>query len=360
MNILNLIDNSITCYKKKMHSLRQMHYWNNIQNKYIIENLGGGHLTYEQKKSVDKVFGPYNYKNYTSHTFYTFASGNFDVNYMPDGFYYSYIDPYFNDWTRALYVDNKAYYRLMFPRAKQPKLLSYRMNSFWYDENGQLESWDFVVDKLLKYREFFIKQATESEGGHGITYVDSSKITKDDLYNIISSNKSDVVIQEGLKQSSTLAAINKSSVNTIRLLTLLGRDGKVKLYSSILRMGIGGSKVDNASSGGITVGIEENGKLKKYAYSADGKKYDKHPTSLIYFDDFTIPNFEKIKELVKEQAKNFPHFRLLSWDIALDIHNEPVVIEANLHFGEIDFHQLNNGPLFGEDTNNILREVFGK
>ena len=26
--------------------------------------------------------------------------------------------------------------------------------------------------------------------------------------------------------------------------------------------------------------------------------------------------------------------------------------------GEIDFHQLNNGPLFGDDTKEILDEVF--
>ncbi len=36
------------------------------------------------------------------------------------------------------------------------------------------------------------------------------------------------------------------------------------------------------------------------------------------------------------------------------------MIEANLNQGELDFHQLNNGPLFGEDTIKVLDEVFGK
>lgn len=40
--------------------------------------------------------------------------------------------------------------------------------------------------------------------------------------------------------------------------------------------------------------------------------------------------------------------------------NEPVLIEANLRYGELDFHQLNNGPVFGKDTKKILDEVFGK
>ena len=57
-------------------------------------------------------------------------------------------------------------------------------------------------------------------------------------------------------------------------------------------------------------------------------------------------------------SQNFPHFRLISWDIALDKNNNPIIIEANLKYGEIDFHQLNNGPLFGDDTKEILNEVF--
>lgn len=54
-----------------------------------------------------------------------------------------------------------------------------------------------------------------------------------------------------------------------------------------------------------------------------------------------------------------PHFRLVSWDIAVDNENNPVLVECNLKFGQLDFHQLNNGPLFGDDTEIILDEVFG-
>lgn len=40
--------------------------------------------------------------------------------------------------------------------------------------------------------------------------------------------------------------------------------------------------------------------------------------------------------------------------------NEPVLIEANLCSGELDFHQLNNGPIFGDETKEILMEVFNR
>lgn len=34
------------------------------------------------------------------------------------------------------------------------------------------------------------------------------------------------------------------------------------------------------------------------------------------------------------------------------------IIEANLCDGQLDLHQLTNGPLFGDDTVKILDEVF--
>ena len=47
-----------------------------------------------------------------------------------------------------------------------------------------------------------------------------------------------------------LSEIKPSSVNTIRVLSMIRPSGKVKIYSRILRMGTNGAKVDNASSGG--------------------------------------------------------------------------------------------------------------
>ena len=137
-------------------------------------------------------------------------------------------------------------------------------------------------------------------------------------------------------------------------------DGSVKIYSCVLRMGIGGSKVDNACSGGINCGICKDGRLKGVAYNQKGDKFMTHPTSNVKFDEIQIPNFDKVIEKVKILHPFIPHFRLVSWDIAIDEMNEPVLIEANLRYGELDFHQLNNGPVFGKDTKKILNEVFGK
>lgn len=63
-------------------------------------------------------------------------------------------------------------------------------------------------------------------------------------------------------------------------------------------------------------------------------------------------------ELVKSLHPQIPHFRLVSWDVAINEDGKPILIEVNLKYGELDFHQLNNGSLFGEDAAGILDEVF--
>lgn len=133
-----------------------------------------------------------------------------------------------------------------------------------------------------------------------------------------------------------------------------------KIISKILRIGVGNSKVDNASSGGITCGIRSDGSLKEKAFKNNGEEFDVHPTTGMAFDSVTVPNFGKMKEMVKTLHPLVPHFRLVSWDVACDDHDEPVLIEANLQHGELDFHQLNNDPLFGEDTRKIVHAVFNK
>ena len=148
-------------------------------------------------------------------------------------------------------------------------------------------------------------------------------------------------------------------------MSVLFEDG-VYILSAVLRMGFGNSKVDNATAkdnagyDGMSCGIDENGCLKKYAYGyTTGNRCEKHPDGLV-FEGFKIPSFDKAVELVKSAHPLIGHFRLVSWDIAIDKDGDPVLIEANMRKGGINFHQFNNGPLFGDLTEKVLNEVFDK
>lgn len=314
-------------------------------------------LTDTEKREIDVFYGKYKKVNPLFHEFYKRATGKFDVRNIPDDLYYSIVDPFFNDWEYAATMDNKTFYPWMFRNIKQPKTICARKNGFWLDSEDNLLSASAVIDCIKSKQIAFLKHATLSMGGKGIMVCDE-KTKRNEIEDFLNSTPNDIVVQEGLVQSEQMSRLNTSSVNTIRIMTFLRKDGTVKICSSCVRMGRAGSRVDNASSGGIVVGVSETGRLNKIAYGPDGKSYQSHPTSGVLFDSVVIPSYDNVKDAVIRQARSIPQFRLVSWDIAIDEKEEPVLIEANLFVGELEFHQLNNGPIFGEETEEILNEVF--
>lgn len=355
MSILTSLKSAAGKAAQTRTRLLRRKYWTRLAQ----SNTVGQALTDSQKAEAGAFFKPYHDISTVFHNFYTEKTGEFHKNYIPDDLHYCYIDPYFNDWEEAVYVDNKCMYEGLFRNVTLAENVLWRSNGMWFDGNAEAPLCPMEVDaRLSEQSSVFVKVATESEGGSGVFYI-SGEDKKAAFWECVGKISADLVVQRPIVQHEALSRINSSSVNTIRVISLLNENG-VKLYSSILRMGINGSKVDNASSGGITCGIDELGNLKKCAYTAKGQKFLTHPNSGIAFEGYPIPSFDQIKQMIPRLHCQVPHFRLVSWDFAVREDGEPVLIEANLRYGEIDFHQLNNGPLFGEDTEKILAEVFCK
>lgn len=106
--------------------------------------------------------------------------------------------------------------------------------------------------------------------------------------------------------------------------------------------------------------VSITGTLKKYATDCyTGEHFEKHPQGFV-FDGFEVPGYNKTVDLVKKIHLLIPHFRLVSWDLAVGEDGEPMLVEANMRNGMIQLNQFNNGPLFGEMTERVLDEVFGK
>lgn len=359
--ISNNISHIARRLKKTITNYNRKKIWENIyKRRNDLVAVSGLDLTQEEIKEIHTYWAKYGVKiNPIFHKFYKRSRGSFDLNIIPDDIYYIYIDTYFNNWQAANILDNKTYYQWLFKDIPQPETIVYRQNSFWYDEAGNLISLEKALKKIKEMEVAFIKKATDSEGGSGVKRI-TKKTDSEIILSYLTQIKNDLVVQKGMVQSPILSQFNETSVNTIRILTLLRKDGSVKICSTSLRMGVNGSYVDNASRGGVTVGVQEDGSLNKIGYNANGEKFEEHPTSKVKWGGVKLPNYEMVKSLVIESAKRYPISRLISWDIALDEKNLPVMIEANLKYGQLDFHQLNNGPIFGEETVEILSEVFSK
>lgn len=323
---------------------------------FAKKHLKHSSLTSTESKTAEDFYRPYCKVNPVFFDFYKEKTGCFDKKFIPDDIYYGYIDPYFNNWPAAVFLDNKCYYENLFAGVKQPETVLLRMNGIWFDGARNVVSMKKVNEILISERNLFVKIATESDGGHGVRYFEKSKDMKK-FNDFVESTAADIIVQRGVIQHEELNKLNPSSVNTIRTLSLLRNEG-VKIYSSVLRMGVDGSKVDNAASGGRTCGILENGCLKAIAHNKYGDSFLEHPNSHIRFDGYNIPHFEKVLEIIPKLHTQVPLFRLISWDFSINEYGEPVLIEANFRYGGVTIHQLNNGPIFGDDTEKVLKEVF--
>ena len=316
-------------------------------------------LTSEQEKKIYDFW-----KKYTTdfdiayHKYYIDRSGIFDEKFIPDDLFVGYIDGYLNNRAIEPGMADKNYFDLYLKGFNLPKTYIHLINGIFEDENYNIVSKEQTIDILSTANNITIKPSMASYGGKGVKFLDNP--SRIDLVNFIDNLKEDnLIFQETVNQSDITAKLHPDSLNTIRIMTLI-LDGEVKVLPyAAFRMGIGKSKVDNASSGGIYCKINDDGTLSNFAYDALGKKFNKHPDGG-KFTDVKFEFIDKIRNLVKESAQRFPHFRLIGWDIAITENNVPMIIEANLTMSGMDVIETICGPLFGEYTEKVLEEVFLK
>ena len=336
----------------------------NVQEEhYLRKYLDKSHrLTAEQKREIRKFWAPYCCVSSKWAQYYSAKNGLFDPRYIPNTICYTKIDQHFNKRKLGYGFNDKNYYSKIFDGIRQPHVIVRKINGFLLDEQYNKISMQEAKEKILQHIEVICKPSQESGSGRGIFFLSQSNT--DMVNDFLSLREYDnYVVQELVIQHPDLAKIHKDSLNCIRICSILFEDG-VYILSSVLRMGFGKSKVDNATAkgnsdfDGTSCGIDENGKLKKYAYGYyKGERMEKHPDGVV-FEGYPIPSFDKAVALVKECHPRIPNFRLVSWDVAIDYDGNPVLIEANMRKGGINILQFNNGPMFGDLTERVLNEVF--
>lgn len=333
-------------------------YW---KKSYKERTSGKNILSKAQKEEVRSFWGRYQELfdiDTVFHSFYLERTGCFDVRYMPVDMYYCFVDPFYNNWDMAPTIDNKCLYPQLFKNTRQPDTLFCRVNNIWTDTDMQLIPEKDILEIVSQSDELVVKQANDSEGGSNIFFI-SGDGKLEQFKKACGAIKKDIVVQKPIRQHKDISAINPASINTIRVLSLLRQD-EVKICSAILRMDVNGAGATSSAKGSIACGIEPDGRLKSLAYNFKGEAFRLHPTTGLEFDSMVIPGFDKVLRLVKDAHPYIPHFRLVSWDVAVDISRTPLLVEANLSYGELNLHQLCNGPIFGDSTQEILNEVFSK
>ena len=191
-----------------------------------------------------------------------------------------------------------------------------------YLENNNID--EFV--QFFATHPSIIVKPVDASGGKGIEkfeFVNEDEAKK--LYNILVEHNQ-LLVEECIKQHSTMNSLYDKSVNTLRMFTFI-KDGTPYFLQAVLKIGNGGV-VDNFSSGGMYTYVDENGTVFVEAIDQADNIFYNHPISNTQIVGFKVPMFKEAVELVKECSKVIPEVAYVGWDVAIG-ENGPELIEGN-------------------------------
>ncbi len=165
----------------------------------------------------------------------------------------------------------------------------------------------------------FVAKPIDSHGGRGFRVINIEKTgAKASFLELIADGGA--VCEELIEQSYEMARFHPRSINTVRLVTYYDGSTVTPMYA-FLRLGVGGSRVDNTSAGGLAAAINvESGEIVSLATNRmdiDGEWFDRHPDTNEKITGAFLPRWKELLDMVQELAIIVPEQKYVGWDMAL-------------------------------------------
>ncbi len=181
---------------------------------------------------------------------------------------------------------------------------------------------------LKKFPVVFVKE-TKGSQGLGVKRVETTDPANVEAILKWVKDGGKFVIEQPIEQHPDMAYFNESSVNSIRMETLIDEAGNVKFFNTIVIIGGKGSIVSNTHTGGVMCHINpELGVIDSHGRNPMGERFLVHPQNKNLLLGKTIPMWDQLMEYTVKLAKVCPEARFIGWDIAIT-KNGPEVIEGN-------------------------------
>ena len=284
------------------------------------------------------------------------ADQKVDPRYIPDDLYYGELVPYFSNSQFRRFGEDKCYHDIWFPDVKRPQTICKNIAGVYYNPEMKPIDFDEAVSLALVFKdECLIKPSIDSGEGRLIKFFTPDSISRAEIENSFREIGANFIMQAAVKQHKTLSQMNPSSLNTIRVISFFF-EREVHILSCILRVGAPNAKVDNVGAGGYACPVQMDGWLSARAVNRKAE-WVTESSEGIKFANIKVPEFDRVIETVKFAHKRLAHFKLIGWDMSVDIQNNPVLIEYNTCPGA---NQISCGPTFGNLTDRVLDEYFIK
>lgn len=335
-----------------------------FRDKRRVEICNSTKLSQEQIDSVEKLYK----NNYgkkiplTWHKSYTAYTGRFDKYYFPEILYIPEFERYMNynqSLANVLEDKNLLYVFAKASNVRMPRMYLSCQAGIYKDAENKVLDFEKACALISNIGVCFAKPSIGTDSGRGCevyclvngTDTKSGK-TSDMLLKDLGKN---FTIQERLVCHESIRKIYDGSVNTFRIMTYRWKN-QIIVAPIIMRIGRGGSYLDNAHAGGMFIALSDDGTLHKTAFTEFKEEFVEHPDSKLKFEGYRIPLLPNVVDAVKRMHYSLPAIGVINWDMTLDESGQPVLIEANVNGGSIWLFQMAHGcGVFGERTPEILR-----
>lgn len=208
-----------------------------------------------------------------------------------------------------------------------------------------------------------LKPTIDTSLGRGVMLferVDDDWISKKDnvklSYDFLYAYGDNFIIQRAVEQHPYISQFGNTSVNTLRVGVYRSvSDESVNVIGAIMRIGRVGCITDNGLDDGRFVGVDMNtGAVGKYLCNYKGEKIDEWNGVNVANNNFTIPNWDKVRALAEYVGRQNHHCRLLAMDISLDKDGNAKLIEYNVAGYSYWYFMLTGKSPFGSFTDEII------
>ena len=195
------------------------------------------------------------------------------------------------------------------------------------------------VMAFLQRHETFMAKPSRGSCGWGIEKLNTADFESPDaLYGYLAEKAPLLELEEVIVQHPAVSAIYPGAINTVRMVTIRGKSGKVWLVTAMFRIG-NGKYVDNFNSGGMVAPMDpETGTVTDRALDKQKNLYADHPATGTPIKGFTFPDWDRAKKLVEDAAQVVPELGYVGWDVCFTP-DGPCLVEGNQFPGH-DIYQL--------------------
>jgi glutathione synthase/RimK-type ligase-like ATP-grasp enzyme len=188
-------------------------------------------------------------------------------------------------------------------------------------------------DTFCKKHKKIIVKPDSASCGKGVELIDTRKKDLTRLYNKLIKNNQ-ILVEEVATQCKKINDLHPESINTVRVVTLLG-----SVVVAFLRIGNNKNNVDNFNHEGLVAPIDiETGKINYPAIDKKKNLYTYHPITMAKIVGLTIPKWQEVKNICEEAAREVPEVGYVGWDVCVG-KDKCFFIEGN-EFPGHDLYQL--------------------